>query len=65
MGFGVAKKIRPVTLGGASFSVRAPEGLGSTLPETNMETKKGPIKSTVLLKWYYTGFHVSLGECRV
>ena len=26
--------------------------------------KKGPIKTTVLLKGYYMGFHVSLGECR-
>ena len=26
--------------------------------------KKGPIKTTVLLKGGYMGFHVSLGECR-
>ena len=31
--------------------------------ETNMETKRGPIKTTVLLKGHYMGFHVSLGEC--
>ena len=35
----------------------------STLPETNMETQKGPIKATVPLKRAYMGFHVSLGEC--
>ena len=28
-----------------------------------METQKGPIKTTVLLKGDYMGFHVSLGEC--
>ena len=28
-----------------------------------METQKGPIKTTVLLKGYDMGFHVSLGEC--
>ena len=38
---------------------------GITLPETNMETQKGPIKATVLLKGDYMGFHVSLGECKV
>ena len=27
--------------------------------------KRGPIKTTVPLKWGYMGFHVSLGECRV
>ena len=27
--------------------------------------KKGPIKTTVTLKWGYMGFHVNLGECRV
>ena len=27
--------------------------------------KRGPIKTTVTLKWGYMGFHVSLGECRV
>ena len=27
--------------------------------------KKGPIKTTFLLKGAYMGFHVSLGECRV
>ena len=26
--------------------------------------KKGPIKTTVLLKGGYMGFHVSLGECK-
>ena len=26
--------------------------------------QRGPIKTTVLLKWGYMGFHVSLGECR-
>ena len=30
-----------------------------------METQKGPIKTTVLLKGDYMGFHVSLGECRL
>ena len=35
-----------------------------TLPETNMEIQKGPIKTTVLLKGDYMGFHVSLGECK-
>ena len=25
--------------------------------------KKGPIKTTVPLKWGYRGFHVSLGDC--
>ena len=28
-----------------------------------MEPKKGPIKTIVLLKGDYMGFHVSLGEC--
>ena len=27
--------------------------------------KKGPIKTTVLLKGDYLGFHVSLGECSI
>ena len=27
--------------------------------------QKGPIKTTALLKGYYMGFHVSLGECTV
>ena len=27
--------------------------------------KRGPIKTTVPLKWAYRGFHVSLGECKV
>ena len=36
-----------------------------TLLETNMETQRGPMKTTVLLKWGCMGFHVSLGECRV
>ena len=27
--------------------------------------KRGPIKTTVPLKWGYMGFHVSLGECIV
>ena len=26
-------------------------------------TLRGPIKTTVPLKWGYMGFHVSLGEC--
>ena len=26
--------------------------------------KRGPIKTTVSLKWGYMGFHVSLGECK-
>ena len=30
-----------------------------------METQKGPIKTPVLLKGYYMGFHVSLGGCRI
>ena len=29
-----------------------------------METQKGPLKTTVPLKWGYMGFHVSLGECK-
>ena len=37
--------------------------VANTLPETNMETRKGPIKTTVPLKGGYMGFHVSLGEC--
>ena len=37
--------------------------ISSTLPETNMETQKGSIKTTVLVKGGYMGFHVSLGEC--
>ena len=37
----------------------------TTLPETNMEKRKGPIKATVLLKGDYIGFHVNLGECSV
>ena len=36
-----------------------------TLPETNMETQAGPMKTTVPLKWGYMGFHVSFGECTV
>ena len=45
------------TLGGPKYILH-------TLPETNMETQKGPtIKTTVLLKRDYMGFHVSLGEC--
>ena len=36
-----------------------------TLPETNMETQKGPLKTTGLLKGGYMGFHVSLGECTI
>ena len=35
----------------------------STLSETKWKPKRGPIKATVLLKGYYMGFHVSLGEC--
>ena len=38
--------------------------VGFTLPETNMQTQKGPIKTTVLLKGDNLGFHVGLGECR-
>ena len=34
-----------------------------TLLETNMETQKGPIKTTVPLKWGYMGFHVSFEKC--
>ena len=34
-----------------------------TLPETDMEIQKGPMKTTVPLKGGYMGFHVSLGEC--
>ena len=40
-----------------------PRNKQDTLPETNMETQKGPVKTTVLLKGDYMGFHVSLGEC--
>ena len=28
-----------------------------------MDTQKGPIKTTVLLKGGFMGFHVSLGQC--
>ena len=35
-----------------------------TLPETNIETQKGSIKTTIFLKGGYMGFHVNLGECR-
>ena len=34
-----------------------------TLLETNMDTPRGPMKTTVLLKGDYMDFHVSLGEC--
>ena len=27
--------------------------------------KRGPIKTTVPLKWGYMGFHVCLGECTI
>ena len=46
----------------------------ASLPETRSEQlhsrkltwkpKKGPIKTTVLLKGGYMGFHDSLGECK-
>ena len=32
-------------------------------PGNNMETQKGPIKTTVPLNGGYLGCHVSLGEC--
>ena len=38
-------------------------GNPGTLPETNMETQKGPTKTRVLLKGGYIGLHVNLGEC--
>ena len=31
--------------------------------ELTWKPKRGPIKTTVPLKWGYMGFHVSLGEC--
>ena len=37
----------------------------ATLPETNMETQKGPYKDYSPFKGGYMGFHVSLGECTV
>ena len=45
------------------MQVSSPRLKSNTLPETNMETQKGPLKSTVLLQGDYMGFHVSLGEC--
>ena len=33
--------------------------------ELTWKPKRGPIKTTVPLKWAYMGFHVSLGECMV
>ena len=36
----------------------------STLPETNMETKKRDLKDYSPFKRDYMGFRVSLGECR-
>ena len=41
-----------------------PKSKKPTLLETNMETKKAPIKTTARLKGDYLGFHVSLGECK-
>ena len=44
-----------------------PQGLGFGFrgyPETNLQTQKGPIQTTVTLKGVRMGFHVSLGECR-
>ena len=35
-----------------------------TLPDINWKPKKGPIKTTLLLKGDYRGFHVSLEECQ-
>ena len=48
---------------------RVLKGVRSTLrsiPSRKLtwKPKKGPIKTTVLLKGGYMGFHVSLGECR-
>ena len=48
---------------GGGFFKKGLEAWGITLPETNMETQKGPSK--VLLKGGYMSFHVSLRECRV
>ena len=50
----------PVLLDGVVVKIHNKDAL----PETNMEPKKGPIKTTVLLKGDYLGFHVSLGECK-
>ena len=33
--------------------------------ELTWKPKRGPIKTTVPLKWGYMGFHVSLGECNI
>ena len=35
-----------------------------TLPETNMETQKGPYEDYSPSKRGYMGFHVTLGECK-
>ena len=35
----------------------------TTLPETNMETQKGPYEDYSPSKRGYMSFHVSLGEC--
>ena len=32
--------------------------------ELTWKPKRGPIKTTVPLKWGYMGFHVCLGECK-
>ena len=38
--------------------------LGLHSRKLTWKPKKGPIKTTVLLKGDYMGFHVSLGECK-
>ena len=45
------------------ITVTATVTRGCTVPETIMETHKGPMKTRVLLKWDYLGVNVSLGEC--
>ena len=48
---------RRILIVSRDFVATVPMGLGFTLPETNMETpKKGPIKTTVLLKGDYMVF---------
>ena len=41
----------------------APIEGATTLPETNLETQKGPYKDYSPSKRGLYGFHVSLGEC--
>ena len=47
-----------------ALAYHAAPPLNITLPETNMETQKGPVKTTVpLASGYIMGHHVSSGEC--